>query len=58
MDQSKANKLFKTKLGWNVNKIYSTPDDAAFVHYDDAYEYCMLNNLNVESIKEWQYNEK
>lgn len=36
MTQEKANKIFATELGQQLNVIYVTSDDQAFIRYEDA----------------------
>ena len=36
MTQEKANKIFETELGQQLDAIYVTSDDRAFVRYEEA----------------------
>ncbi len=36
MTQEKANRIFETDLGVQLNVIYSTSDDRVFIRYEEA----------------------
>lgn len=36
MTQDKANKIFKSDLGQQLDEIFSTSDDRVFIRYDEA----------------------
>lgn len=36
MTQEKANKIFETELGQQLNVIYVTSDDKSFIRYEEA----------------------
>lgn len=36
MTQEKANKIFETELGQQLNVIYVTSDDQPFIRYEEA----------------------
>jgi hypothetical protein len=62
MTQEKANKIFKTELGQQLNVIYVTSDDRIFIRYEEAaFHANELLNANPEnfvdtSITEWYPN--
>lgn len=59
MTQEKANKIFETPLGQQINVIYVTSDDKAFIRYEEAvlHTNVILNaepqNFVDTSITEW-----
>lgn len=59
MTQEKANKIFATELGQQLNVIYVISDDQAFIRYEDAVLHTndLLNadpeNFVDTSITEW-----
>ena len=59
MTQEKANKIFSTDLGQQLNVIYVTSDDKPFIRYEEAVFYTneLLNaepeNFVDTSITEW-----
>jgi hypothetical protein len=59
MTQEKANKIFETELGQQLNVIYVTSDDMAFIRYEEAVLHInQLMNSNPEvsidtDITEW-----
>lgn len=40
MTQEKANKIFSTSLGLQLNEIYVVSDDTPFIRYEEAENYC------------------
>jgi len=59
MTQEKANKIFETELGQQLNVIYVTSDDRAFIRYEEAFEHSNgeldtnTNTLSDKTITEW-----
>lgn len=59
MTQEKANKIFATELGQQLDVIYVTSDDQVFIRYEDAVLHTneLLNadpeNFVDTSITEW-----
>jgi hypothetical protein len=57
MTQEKANKIFATELGQQLNVIYVTSDDQPFIRYEEAVLHTQKNkllNIDVDtSITEW-----
>ena len=59
MTQEEANKIFATELGQQLDVIYVTSDDQAFIRYEDAVLHTneLLNadpeNFVDTSITEW-----
>jgi hypothetical protein len=59
MTQEKANKIFATELGQQLNVIYVTSDDQSFIRYEEAVLHTneLLNadpkNFVDTSITEW-----
>jgi len=59
MTQEKANKIFETELGQQLNVIYMTSDDQPFICYEEALMHTNeLLNANPENfvdttITEW-----
>ena len=59
MTQEKANKIFETELGQQLNVIYVTSDDQPFIRYEEALLYTneLLNadpeNFVDTTITEW-----
>ncbi len=59
MTQEKANKIFATELGQQLNVIYVTSDDQPFIRYEEAQFHTneMLNgdfeNFVDTTITEW-----
>ena len=59
MTQEKANKIFATELGQQLDVIYVTSDDQAFIRYEDTVLHTneLLNadpeNFVDTSITEW-----
>ena len=40
MTQEKANKIFATELGQQLNEIFVTSDDIPFIRREEAENYC------------------
>lgn len=40
MTQEKANKIFETELGLQLNEIFVTSDDRTFIRREEAENYC------------------
>ena len=59
MTQEKANRIFETDLGQQLNVIYVTSDDRSFIRYEEAVIHTnMLLNADPENfvdtrITEW-----
>jgi hypothetical protein len=59
MTQGKANKIFETELGQQLDVIYVTPDDQTFIRHEEAVSHIkeMLNNdpekVFKSAITEW-----
>jgi hypothetical protein len=51
MTQEKANKIFETDLGGQLDMIYVTSDDKPFIRYDEALEHAL--NLEDSNISFW-----
>lgn len=62
MTQERVNKIFETELGQQLDVIYVTSDDRAFIRYEEAVSHAnyLLNsdpeNIVDTSITEW-YND-
>ncbi len=59
MTQEKANKIFETELGQQLNVIYATSDDKPFIRYSEAAQHAKEgldrygNPLLDKSVTEW-----
>lgn len=57
MTQEKANKIFETELGHQLNVIYGTSDDQSFIRYEEAlFHVGEMKKINInfdDLITEW-----
>jgi hypothetical protein len=57
MTQEKANKMFETELGQQLNVIYTTSDDKPFIRYEEAQQHVeemKISNPDFDdSIADW-----
>jgi hypothetical protein len=53
MTQSKANEIFKTQIGEQLDIIYTTSDDRAFVRHGEAITHIQTEELEDEKVETW-----
>jgi hypothetical protein len=56
MTQEKANKIFQTEIGQQLDMVYVTSDDMPFIRYSEAVNHS--KKLSDNSITEWWPEDK